>query len=142
MSIRIRVYPQYGSIGWHRNRGRRIHQQQLRQNFAWQQQLIQQQALQQQMYGGFGGYGSSFSGGYGSSYGSYGGYGSTGYSSPYGSSWGYASQVPGYGSVGSAWSGAYALPGYGQSNYVSQYSGGYSPVGYAYSAGLGRGWGC
>lgn len=122
MSIRIRVYPQPGSHGWRRNRARRLHQQQLRQSVAWQQQLFRQQSMQQ-MYGGYG------------------------YASPYAASWGSVSQFPSFGSLGSAWSGAYALPGYGGVGSYSSYSGGYSPVGYspvgyAQAAGYGRAWGC
>jgi len=122
MAIRIRVYPQPGSIGARRNRMhqqamqmQRMQQVQMRQ----QQAMIQQQMLQrtfgvggmQQPYG-YAGYGQPPS--YTSSYGSYGGYPSS-----YGS---YSSTAatcpPAYASYGNAYTGASWLspmqtPGYG-----------------------------
>lgn len=101
MAIRIRVYPQPGSIGARRNRQRRLHQRQLRQQQALirhQQQLLWRQQQMQAAYAP--GYGSAF--GYGTGIGHAAGFGSpVGFGSflpgSYSSSF---STVPGYGSVG------------------------------------------
>jgi hypothetical protein len=123
MSIRIRVYPQPGSIGARRNRARRLRQQAINRQIALQQQQMLQPSFG---FGGVGGFAHGFGNaglGYANGY----GYGSTGYgsnfgaswSTPYGSSWG---RFPGFGAIGASYSGAYALPSYGG------YSSYYSPV--------------
>lgn len=126
MSIRIRIYPQPGSIGLRRKRAARIQQQRLQaQQFALlrQQELLRQQQLQMSMGVGFGtGYGSSFGAGYGTGYGSF-----NSWSSPFGVGFGtyangldmacpppaapYASpfQVSPYGSSNSVWYGSTGL---------------------------------
>jgi hypothetical protein len=145
MSIRIRVYPQPGSVGARRNRAIR-QQRQLIQRQQLQLAFVRQQQLQQQMYGGqsFGtnvglGFGYAPSAGYGS----YGRFGSTN-AFPAASSWGAygpATLSPvtrscppvSYGSsayVGANQFGANAAYGYGTT----------SPFGVAQYAGAGFGW--
>ena len=139
MSIRIRVYPQQGSIGVRRRRSQRMAQVVQRQQFALQQQLLRQQMmLQQQQIRGYGsnmGYGfgntwnqSPFTGAAGGSWNPYGvGLGS-GYAYP---------PTPPYVSASStAWNGASWLAPVQQSNFVYQSS----PLQSTWAAGNGYGW--
>jgi hypothetical protein len=83
MGIRIRVYPQYGSIGIRRGRNRRIQQQLHREQsiILRQQAALHRQQLRAQMAGiaaGIGGYGMGlgYGAGFGTQYGSFGSLGS------------------------------------------------------------------
>lgn len=123
MAIRIRVYPQPGSIGARRNRQRRAQQRRLNQQRAqirMQQQLLRQQQMQM-----------SVSGGYGSPFGYSTG---LGFAAGFGSPVGYGSFVPG------AYSSVYSPAQY---NSVSQFSYGspmqMSAFGYGTSPYLGAG---
>lgn len=125
MAIRIRVYPQPGSIGARRNRQRRAQQRRLNQQRAQirmqQQQLLRQQQMQVSMSGG---YGSPF--GYSTG---------LGFAAGFGSPVGYGSFVPG------AYSSVYSPAQY---NSVSQFSYGspmqMSAFGYGTSPYLGAGY--
>ena len=138
MSIRIRVYPQAGSIGARRTKA--IKQQQLRMH---QQQLAQirfQQEQVQRMYGSASGWGSPL--GASSSYGSYGQSWSPPFAGSYGAPYGaYAPPVPpAIAPIGSAMGGSvYLGPGVLQVGSIGMASG--SPYLDAAYAGRGLGWG-
>lgn len=148
MAIRIRIYPQAGSVGLRRRRQQqnleqRIHRQQVR--LERQQELLRRQQLQTSLVSaGYGtpglGYGAAAYGGFGA--GVYGASSLGGF--PHASSWGMVAQSPwqsamhGQGYLSPV---AQVTPGYGYgSGYAQGYGsaqGSYDPYGSSYGA-----WGC